>query len=87
MTEIILTDGCTGFPEKVGHRDLTECCTVHDLGGSDQLLTSCLLDLDPATTWWFLLVLAGVLVMKLCRPAYNLLQKLGVLPKTPGSRF
>lgn len=84
---MIETDGCTGFPDQIGHRDLGHCCTVHDLGGTDRELQDCLINLDPSSYWWILVVVGGVLVMQLLRPAYNLLQKWGIFPKTPGSRF
>lgn len=84
---MIETDGCTGFPDRIGDKDLSYCCTVHDVGGSDGQLLDCLTALDPSAYWWLVLVTFGVLIMRLFRPIYNLLQRLGILPKTQGSNF
>lgn len=84
---VIITDGCTGFPDQIGHRDLSQCCAIHDLGGSDALLQECLTELDPSTGWWLILVVVGVAIMKIFRPVYNQFQKWGWLPRTPGSNF
>lgn len=86
-TVIVITDGCTGFPDQIGQRDLTQCCAVHDLGGSDALLQQCLTEIDPTTGWWVTLVVVGVFLMKMCRPIYNQFQKWGWFPRTPGSNF
>ena len=83
----IKTDGCTGFPDHVGGKDLTACCSVHDDGASDGYLVDCLTALDPASYWWALAVIVGVAAMRLLRPGYNLLQRWGVLPRTKGSNF
>ena len=87
MSEMIITDGCTGFPEKIGNKDISYCCTIHDLGGSGQVLQNCLNAISPTELWWIMAVAVGVGLMKLFRPIYNLLQKWGWLPKTPGSNF
>ena len=85
--EVITTDGCTGFPDQIGNKDLSQCCLVHDLGGTDATLQKCLNDLDPGALWWIALVAIGVFLMKIFRPCYNYCQARGWLPKTPGSNF
>ena len=83
----IETDGCTGFPDQIGEKDLTYCCGVHDLGGSDGQLLDCLTALDPTSWIWIMLVTFGVLIMRMFKPIYNFLQRVGILPKTHGSDF
>lgn len=87
MTETIETDGCTGFPDVVMGKDLSTCCSIHDDGGSDGALIDCALALDPTSFTWEFLILLAVLLMHTFRPIYNLLQRLGVLPKTKGTKF
>lgn len=83
----IKTDGCTGFPDHIGTKDLTYCCAIHDDGGSDGALVDCLTALDPSAYWWALAVIIGVAAMRVLRPCYNLLQRWGVMPRTAGSKF
>jgi len=84
---MINTDGCTGFPDHVGGKDLTYCCGIHDNGGTDGQLIDCLTALDPTNFWWILVVLLACVLMHIGRPFYNLLQRWGILPKTAGSKF
>lgn len=84
---IIQTDGCTGFPDSVGGHDLSQCCSIHDDGGTDGQLMDCV---DAAVGGeWVWIVLAGIAIalMRVFRPVYNQLQKWGWLPKTKGSKF
>lgn len=87
MNETIETDGCTGFPDKFMGKDLSQCCKVHDGGGTDGLLLDCIVALDPTSFFWEFLIILAVLLMHTFRPIYNLLQRLGVLPKTKGTKF
>lgn len=85
--ETIDTDGCTGFPDQLGAKDLRACCGVHDDGGTDGALIDCLQALDPTSFLWCLGVLLAVVLMHIGRPIYNLAQRLGWLPKTKGTKF
>lgn len=87
MTDQIVTDGCTGFPDSFLGRDLSQCCAVHDTGGSDGGLLDCL-DGQFANDYWLgLVIVLCVFIMRIFRPVYNLLQRFGILPKTAGSKF
>lgn len=79
LTDVSLgSDGrCTGFPNGIGRWNWTECCQVHDLGGSDIELASCLLERTPIAATP--LVFFSVGLMALCRPLYNWLQKKGLV--------
>ena len=68
---------CTGFPNGFGRYDWSECCSVHDAGGTDATLISCLLDPSNSPAWAMPIVCLGVAAMGFCRPGYNLLQRWG----------
>lgn len=71
------SDGrCTGFPSGFLKWNWSACCTVHDAGGTDGQLMSCLLDNTPMLAMP-VVCLAGC-VMGLCRPIYNVGQRWGI---------
>lgn len=68
------SDGrCTGFPNGIGQWDWSACCQVHDLGGTDADLATCLLSSTPP--WAAALVFLALALMAFCRPIYNLGQR------------
>ena len=69
-----MTDGCTGFwLFQLIWPSITECCTVHDMGGSDGVLFDCLVAALPWYLWIFVPLCIGV--MGLCRPVYNMIKR------------
>lgn len=73
---IIPSDGrCTGFPNGVGAWDWSNCCVIHDGGGSDGALVDCIAEATPGLPIVF--ILAAVALMALFRPVYNLCQRWG----------
>jgi hypothetical protein len=86
---MIETDGCTGFPDAIGKINFATCCTIHDDGGSDGALLDCVTTqaVQQEMGWLAPILAFAVFLMILFRPVYNLLQRLGVLPKTKGSKF
>ncbi len=85
---IIVTDGCTGFPDGIGRVDWSECCLVHDAGGSDGALLDCVTDAARDQAAWMAPLFAlAVFLMILFRPVYNMFQRWGWAPMTPGSRL
>jgi hypothetical protein len=66
---------CTGFPNGIGRWQWGQCCTEHDLGGTDVTLVACLVGAVPP--WAGPLCFGGVMLMGFCRPAYNVLQRWG----------
>ena len=75
---IIPADGrCTGFPNGIPwfNWDWSDCCVIHDLGGSDGTLIDCVAAATPGLPIVF--VISAVGLMALYRPAYNVLQRWG----------
>lgn len=67
------TDGCSGFQIlELIFPSITQCCAVHDNGGTDGMLLDCLQANLPGWAW------AGaafcVALMILLKPAYNWLK-------------
>jgi len=70
------SDGrCTGFPNGLGRWQWGQCCIDHDAGGTDVDLLACIIKAIPL--WAAPLAVGGVFTMWFCRPAYNVLQRLG----------
>lgn len=68
------SDGCTGF----GWAEwifpaITQCCTVHDFGGSNGTLLDCLQSVLPG--WAYVIAAFCVALMILFRPIYQWIKK------------
>lgn len=68
------TDGCSGFwvLEWIFPK-ISQCCSVHDLGGTDGVLFDCLQLVLPAWAW--APAAFCVALMVLFRPVYNWLKR------------
>lgn len=68
------SDGeCTGFPEKIGKWDWTNCCLIHDDGGADLELFLCVAQEVPAPV---VPVVAACVALMICfRPLYMIGQR------------
>jgi hypothetical protein len=65
----MVSDGCTGFWFAELFFDIRQCCVVHDTGGTDELLTYCLMNFVPV--WLWPIVLLCVALMLLFKPIYR----------------
>jgi hypothetical protein len=75
----VWTDGgCTVFPNGIGPYIWQNCCVVHDLGGSDEELLTCIREQMP--DWSLPLLLVALAAMKLGRPVYSWLYLRGWWP-------
>lgn len=69
-----MTDGCSGFwlLEWI-FPSITNCCTVHDMGGTDGALLDCLQAALPAWAWAPAALCVALMV--LFRPVYNWIKR------------
>ncbi len=68
------SDGCTGFwPLEWIFPKISECCSVHDFGGTDGTLLDCLQTALPPWAW--AIAAFCVTLMILFRPIYNLIKR------------
>lgn len=78
VLSLMSSDGrCTGFPNGIGQWQWGDCCKVHDNGGTDVELVSCIIERVPK--WATPLCFLGVAIMGFGRPGYNLLQRWGIV--------
>ncbi len=75
----LISDGCSGFAwAEAIWPSISQCCLVHDLGGTDGMLVDCL---QGALVWWLWWAIPlALLVVTLFRPLYNFLKKIGLWP-------
>lgn len=65
----MVSDGCTGFWVLEWFFDIRQCCVVHDMGGTDEMLTYCLMQNVPMWLWPIMLLCVGLMI--LFRPLYR----------------
>lgn len=73
MNSIIPIDyECTAWMQSFLGFNLKQCCVVHDLGGSDELLAQCIANLSP-----LMIPMAGLMYLgvKFGKPLYKRLLK------------
>ena len=73
---LIYSDGCTGLP--IANEAMQKCCTIHDNGGTDAELQSCWTGESP-DIWWIVVIAIMILIMKIFRPVYEWMLKVGIL--------
>lgn len=70
----MVSDGCSGFQWAESlFPQITQCCVVHDFGGSNGALLDCLQAVLPH--WAYVIAAFCVAVMILFRPFYRLVKK------------
>jgi hypothetical protein len=70
-----MTDGCTGFwLFQWIFPSISQCCSIHDTGGTDGTLLDCLQSALPPWAW--AIAAFCVALMVLFRPVYNWVKRL-----------